>query len=222
MELSFWQSKWEKGQTGFHMEKVYPPLMQHIDSIPLPEDANILVPLCGKSHDLYWLRNQGYNVIGVEVSPIALKHIRDQNSEPFSHYQKGSFKIFKCSRLQLWQGDFMKLKLSWLPSIHLVYDKAALIALPPLQRVYYAHKVEQILSSGHGRLFQQTFEYEQTEMEGPPFSVPQSELEDHYGPNFNIELLMEKDAPELLERFQKRGMKSYLEEKIFHIYPKNQ
>jgi len=220
MELSFWESKWKKGQTGFHMEEVYPPLKECFDNIPLPERANILVPLCGSSLDMYWLREQGHHVIGVEVSPIAIEQLKKQGEESFSHYQKGTFQVFKNTHLQLWQGDFMNLNLSWLPRIHLVYDKAALIALPPLQRVYYAKKMEEILGE-KGQLMQQTFEYNQDEMDGPPFSVPREELEDHYGDNFNIELLMEKNAPELLKRFSKRGMQSYLKEKLFHIRPKN-
>lgn len=221
MELSFWQSKWRKGQTGFHMDEVYPQLKQYLGTIPLPERANILVPLCGKSRDLHWLHKQGFTVIGVEISPIAIEHIKNQDGESYSRYQKGSFKVYKRPQLQLWQGDFMKLKLSWLPPIHLVYDKAALIAIPPLERVNYASKITDILSTSGGHLFQQTFEYNQPEMEGPPFSVPRNELEDHYGKEFNIELLMEKNATELLERFGKRGLHSYLKEKIFHIYPNN-
>lgn len=33
------------------------------------------------------------------------------------------------------------------------------------------------------------FEYDQTQLEGPPFSVPASEVEQHYGNHYDLRLL---------------------------------
>ena len=40
---------------------------------------------------------------------------------------------------QLWCGDFFKLNASELPRIGALYDRAALVAMPPIMPVSYTH-----------------------------------------------------------------------------------
>lgn len=51
----------------------FPPLKTYWPSLEIEQNATVLVPLCGKTLDIDWLVDQGYDIIGVDVSEIALK-----------------------------------------------------------------------------------------------------------------------------------------------------
>ena len=72
MEHKFWLDKWQKNEIGFHRDDFNPNLIENFPLLDLPEGSHILVPLCGKSLDLIWLKEQGHKVTGVELSPIAV------------------------------------------------------------------------------------------------------------------------------------------------------
>jgi len=46
-------------------------LCQYWQELNLAHDSVVFVPLCGKSRDMLWLREQGHQVLGVELSAIA-------------------------------------------------------------------------------------------------------------------------------------------------------
>jgi len=62
----FWHNKWQSGEIGFHLEDVNPALVKHWPSLDIDKDCEVLVPLCGKTLDMVWLRQQGHTVLGVE------------------------------------------------------------------------------------------------------------------------------------------------------------
>jgi thiopurine S-methyltransferase len=73
------------------------------------------------------------------------------------------------------------------------YDRGALVALPPEMRVRYADRLAALLSSG-SQILLVSYAYNQEETKGPPFSVPQKELELLFSERFRIELLAEEDV----------------------------
>lgn len=219
MEISYWKARWNKGKTGWHMEDVYPNLPTYWPELQLEKETTVLVPLCGKSLDLLWLRNFGHGVIGVDVSHKAAELFFWENGIDYHTSNKASFTIYQSDKLSIWCGDFLKLRPEYLPEIGAVYDKAALIALPEEQRKSYAEQVIN-LCDGDTQMLLNTFEYEQDEMNGPPFSVFRKELEELYGKRFTIRLLHEESIFEDLARFQQRGLTSYLIEKVYHLHPK--
>lgn len=216
MEISYWKSRWVKGKTGWHMPEVYPPLKRYWSRLNLDKEVTVLVPLCGKSLDLAWLAGQGHRVIGVEVSEKAILEFLEESNMDYQTSAKGPFMRYITGDITLWAGDFLKLQPSWLPEINVVYDKASLVALPGHQRRSYADHVLSICSSGT-RMFLNTFEYPQSEMNGPPFAVFRAELEELYGSRFDIDLLHEESVIEKLSKFQSRGLTSYLIEKVYHL-----
>lgn len=219
MEISYWQSRWQKQKTGWHMQTVFPLLKTYWKHLNLSQNAVVLVPLCGKSLDLDWLLRQEYHVIGVDVSEIALKEVINRSGAAFTSSTKGSFTCFRSDALQLWCGDVLTLQKQWLPPVDAIYDKAALIALPPHKRGDYAHTLRSLLQP-HTQIFMNSFEYEQKEMTGPPFAVFLDEIERQYGDLFKINLLYEHALLKKLTNFQRRGLRSYLTEKVYHLSPK--
>jgi len=218
MEISYWQSRWKKDKTGWHMEVVYPKLPELWPSLSLPAGSRVLVPFCGKSLDMKWLAEQGYQVIGVDAVNKALVEFTSAFSESFTKSSSHGFDIYTSNNIELWQGDFLKLPASKVQHIDAIYDKAALVAIPQTQRKDYAQKI-MTLCNPDTRMLLQTFEYEQEEMSGPPFSVPEAEVKSLYGTQFNLELVHEQSKFDELAKFQQRGLSSYLIEKVYLLNP---
>jgi len=200
------------------MDVIYPLLKQYWKHLELPEGATVLVPLCGKSKDLHWLADHNFHVIGVDVSPKALKTVMNKRPDNFTKSTSHGLTRYRSKAMELWEGDFLKLPPMEIPPLHAIYDKAALIALPPDKRKPYAEKVLELCSSTT-QIFLQTFEYEQSEMNGPPFSVPQKEVNELFGRHFEIDVLHEQSKFEELQGFHKRGLSSYLLEKVYLLRP---
>lgn len=219
MELSYWQSKWRKGNIGFHMKEGYPGLEQHWNALQA-ESPTPLVPLCGKSKDLLFLAGKCRRVIGVEISEIAVQEFLKENNLKADKTSFADFSIYQTGNIEIWQGDFFKLPRHKLPPLDLIYDKAALIALPPDMRKKYAAKILKLVSP-QTRILLHLFEYRRDEMSGPPFSVPMGEVEDHFGKRFTIRIL-ERNELDLnnYKKFQNRGLNSYFIEILSLLLPK--
>lgn len=220
MEISYWQSRWHKNNIGWHMDTVYPQLPEIWPQLSVKSDARVLVPLSGKSLDMKWLAEQGHAVIGVEVSGKALREFRDLYDQPFTEDSSHNFTIYRSDSITLWEGDFLKLPATEIPALDIIYDKASIVALPKEMRVRYAQKVLELCGSST-KILLQTFEYNQDEMTGPPFSVDEQEIEQLWGHRFEINLLFEQSKLEELNKFQRRGLSSYLTEKIYHLKPRH-
>lgn len=221
MEISYWRSRWKNNNTGWHMDRVFPPLREYWHRLGLSRGATVLVPLCGKSLDMDWLLSRGHRVIGVEVSEDALRAVRERLGRSFEASSKGAFTRYRAPNIDLWCGDILKLRRRWLPSLDAMYDKAALIALPPDMRPGYAAHMRALLEP-HSQILLNTFEYNPTEMNGPPFAVFEDELERLFGDRFAISLLQSRDLFAQLPNFHRRGLRSYLHEKIFRLSPGKQ
>lgn len=222
MELSYWQSRWDKGNIGFHMPGGYPALSVHWQSLPIPESPRVLVPLCGKSEDLDFLTRNASHVTGVEISETAVRSFFDERGIVPRESRSHGFSIFSHGNLELWSGDFFRFPETHSGKFDLIYDKAALIALPVGARARYAAKIV-TLSQKHTRPYclLHLFEYNQEEMNGPPFSVPLTEIDSLYGSLFSITILEEAETEaSKFEKFRRRGLRSILKERFLFLHPK--
>ncbi|MEX2435617.1 MAG: thiopurine S-methyltransferase [Balneolaceae bacterium] len=220
MEISYWQSRWRKQHIGFHMEQGYEGLKTHFHKLNLPAKSTVLVPLCGKSVDMIWLDEQNMNVIGVEVSEEAVLQFIDEHNHTCSKKNFAQFTIYSSGNFQLWCGDFFRLPAHKISGIDLIYDKAALVALPPKMRVRYADKILGLCSPDTNILLHH-FEYSQNEMKGPPFSVSKKEIHNLFDHFFTIKTLEQNDLDiSKYPKFQKRGLKTTFTERFLLLTPK--
>lgn len=141
-----------------------------------------MVPLCGKSLDIHWLLAQGYRVSGVELSELAVGQLFDELQLQPEIRPDGALLRYHAGPLTVWQGDFFGLAADQLGQVDLVYDRAALIALPPALRSAYAQQLVRITGAAPQLLV--VLEYPQAQMDGPPFSVGQVEIAQHYHTHF--------------------------------------
>lgn len=192
MDHAFWLQCWQEGRTGFHQSHVSPPLQAHWPALGLTRGARVFVPLCGKSLDMAWLAQQGHRVLGVELSPVAVQQFfAGQGLRPEVHVSRhGTHHV--AGPFELICGDALGLDAELLAGCAAVYDRAALVALPPPMRAAYVERLMACLPAGCEGLLV-TLEYPQQEMAGPPFSVPQEEVLRRYGRDWQVTPLERRD-----------------------------
>ncbi len=214
MEHQFWHERWAKKEIGFHEGTVNQYLHDHWPELAGNGTGAVLVPLCGKAHDMWWLHDRGHAVIGVELSDVACKDFFEEGQEKAKVHPGEPFTKFAHDDLQLWCGDFFQLVPEDLKHARLVYDRAALIALPPHMRQDYVDHLTAVIPDGT-RILLITLDYD-TDIKGPPFNVSDKEVLKLYSADYEIEHILTntlaKDHP-----FTKRKGLAGATESVFRL-----
>lgn len=186
MEHDFWHKKWSDGKIGFHQAEINPYLQSYWQRIGLEGDEKVFVPLCGKSSDMLWLREQGHELLGVELNASACEAFFSENDAESVIVEGGDFTSHSIDGIDVLCGDFFNLTQEHLSGVTAVYDRAALIALPKEMRSKYVDHLQKVLSPAVNILLV-TLEFD--EETGPPFSVSADEVEALFGERFEIKCL---------------------------------
>ncbi len=169
----FWQQKWATNQIGFHLQDPNPLLQQYWSALEPSYEHTVLVPLCGKSEDLDWLAERHHRVIGVELTKIAVRaYFAERFYTPMVFALSGQHEKYQFDEVELIQGDFFTAPQE---PVDLIYDRAALVALEQQQRHHYCRTLLSWLKP-QGKLLLISLDYPQSEMDGPPFSVNETEI----------------------------------------------
>lgn len=208
MEREFWQQRWDAGQIGFHEGRPNDLLQQHAGR--LRPGARVLVPLAGKAHDLLWLARRGHRVVGVEIVERACRDFFSDHGLPMvAEGERDGIGTFRCTDaatpIELWCADVFALSAERCGSFGALYDRAALVALAPNTRARYVETCATLLEPGaEGLLI--TFDYDQRKLEGPPWSVPLSEVQALYERHFRVAELMSRETT-INPRFVEAGVR---------------
>lgn len=192
MDAAFWHDRWETGRIGFHQDRVLPLLEQYWDATGVPDGSRVFVPLSGKSLDMAWLAARGHRVLGVELSQLAVDaFFLEQGLVPEVH-ESAYGRHHVAGAIEVIVGDAFGLDAAVLADCGGVYDRAALIALPPELRRPYLRSLYARLPAGCRGLVV-TLEYPQHEKDGPPFSVPEVEVRAGLAPAWTVDTLERRD-----------------------------
>lgn len=199
MDADFWHRKWASEDIGFHEKATNPLLLKHFAALALAPGERVFVPLCGKTLDIHWLLSRGHPVVAAELSRLAVEQLFDELGARPTVTACGATQHFGAPGLDVFVGDIFELSAAQLGSVAAVYDRAAMIALPPATRERYAaHLLE--ITAGAPQLVV-CMEYDQTLMDGPPFSVAGEEIVRHYRDRYRIS---HADAVEIAGGFKGR------------------
>lgn len=205
MDQKFWTSRWEQNDIGFHKQAVHHALIRYHGRLNLQPGDSVFVPLCGKSVDMVWLYEHGFQVVGTEYSPIAIETFFNENRLSPARRTDTRFDHYSTKGVELLCGDHFTLQRSDLNGASAVYDRAALVALPPDLRRRYATLLTRLLPPA-SRILLVSYDYNQDEISGPPFAVPQAEISDLFASGFDIELLDLQDVLESHQGLKARGV----------------
>jgi thiopurine S-methyltransferase len=210
VQPDFWHDRWRTAQIGFHRSSVDANLIHHWHDLSLPKAARVLVPLCGKSLDLLWLRQRAHKVFGVELSDIALQAFFAENGVAARRRGFPHFDIYEAESLECFRGDLFELTPEWLGTVVAVYDRASLASWAPEQRSRYVEHLWTLTGTDTQTLLV-TLEYPQAEMKGPPFSVDSEEVHRLYSRHHSIHELGRRDVLGNEPRMRARGLSSLTE-----------
>jgi thiopurine S-methyltransferase len=187
MNSSFWHQRWEKNEIGFHEGKPNPLLVKHFHELSVAKGRRIFVPLCGKTLDISWLLSRGYRVAGAELSQLAIEQLFMELGMQPEVTTVGKVEQWSANNLDIFVGDIFAVSEKMLSPIDAVYDRAALVAFPEDMRKRYTAHLTEVTKKSPQLLI--CYEYDQSLMDGPPFSVSNEEVHRHYATAYDLTLL---------------------------------
>jgi len=201
----FWHERWRTGQIGFHQPTVHPLLARWWPTLGVPAGARVYVPLCGKSLDLVWLAERGHTMVGSELSPIAIRDFFVGRGLEPARAELDGFIRHSAGPYTILEGDALALSSAVTGPIEAIYDRAALVALPPGMRITYAASLARLASPGAKALLI-AFEYPQEMKGGPPFSVEAGEVRELFETTFSVQEVERVDILAESPRFAEIGI----------------
>ena len=187
MQPDFWHKKWQESDIGFHNSDANPLLVKHFSALGLAAGSRLFLPLCGKTLDIHWLLAQGFRVVGAELSPIAIEQLFDELGVIPEIAQQENLQHYRAPNIDIFAGDIFNLTKNLIGQVDAIYDRAALVALPFNIRMQYSSHLRAITKNAKQLLI--CFVYDQNQLAGPPFSISDDEVKNHYSADYTLSLL---------------------------------
>lgn len=168
-EKTFWESKYQTGDTGWNIGAISTPIKTYIDQL---SDKNlfILIPGAGNAYEPEYLFQQGFkNVFIMDIAQIPLLHFKNRVPEFPSN--------------QLLEANFF----SHTGHYDLIIEQTFFCAINPSQRHLYAQKMHELLKD-EGKLVGLLFDFPLTN-DGPPFGGSKDEYIQTFSPYFELKTL---------------------------------
>jgi thiopurine S-methyltransferase len=194
MQTNFWHQLWADNEIGFHETKPNRLLVAYFEKLNLQAGSRVFLPLCGKTLDIAWLLSQRVHVLGAELSETAVKQLfGDLGIDEPTITSCGALTRHSAQNIDIYVGDIFDLSAEQLGAVDAIYDRAALVALPEPVRSQYTQHLVEITKSASQLLT--TFDYEQNQMDGPPFSINADKVRSYYSNTYSVTPLESKTVP---------------------------
>ena len=197
MDTNYWHQRWEKNELGFHESEANPLLVKYFNELSLTKGSRVFVPLCGKTLDIAWLLSNGFRVVGAELSETAITQLFAELGVAPNISVVGEVKQYSAKDIDIFVGDIFTVSSKTLGLVDAVYDRAALVALPKEMRHRYTAHLMEITHKATQLLI--TLTYDQNAMDGPPFSISDAEVNQHYRDSYYLTRLESTSVPDGLK-----------------------
>jgi thiopurine S-methyltransferase len=212
MDPDFWHRRWGKNEIGFHEGRPNALLTAHWPALGLAGGETVFVPLCGKAIDMVWLAERGHRVIGVDLSPIAIRDFFAEHGLVPEVREVAGFEVHTSGPYELWSGDLFAMPAERLAGVGAVYDRAALVALPDALQQRYAAALKTLLPRAAPILLV-AFNYDQAQTAGPPFATPPERVTELFAVDYVLTLVERRPTLDDNPNLKKRGL-TWLEESV--------
>ncbi|KAK2143824.1 hypothetical protein LSH36_810g00016 [Paralvinella palmiformis] len=205
-DLDSWKKNWLTGQIGWHEGKGNRWLSSNINILTAGrEKVKVFIPLCGKSKDIKCLADNGHDVVGVEVSPLALEQFFEENDIPFTVNPvpecNGSLYKSTDGKIQLYCCSIFDFNRNVAGIFDAVWDRGSMVALSPELLEKYQVLMESLMAPGCQYIFER-LDYDKSGRSGSPHIVPMETLERLFGSKCNIEVIDKWSSPKYKEIFK--------------------
>lgn len=158
---------------------------------------------------MLWFTSQGFDVIGVELSEIAVTQFFAENDLQATVTLHPTTPDLTCYQsehqgqtLKIWVGDIFDLSPIDIGKIDAVYDRGALVALPDMKpdnlRTRYTQRLMALSNKASQLLLSFAYDGEKQRSDNhknlPPFLVTRSQLKQYYDEHYEINLIAEEKA----------------------------
>lgn len=182
-----WLQLWRDKTLDFHQDVVNSRLTKFWPKLKLAKASKVFVPMCGKSLDMIWLAEQGHDVLGVELSPIAVRDFFKENGWKAKKSIVGDFTLWQYENIIILCGDFFSLTKDELGEIDIIYDRASLTALSEDTRKEYVTHLKNIIKN-QTKIFLLTTEDADADMSLRRALGVDDEINKLYSAEYDIEL----------------------------------
>ncbi len=134
--MNDWEARYRQGDTGWDQGAASPALLHWLDSGAL-KPCRILIPGCGRGHEVVELAQRDFDVTAIDIAPAAVTYLQRQLD------QVGLSATVICGNLFDYRGD---------ETFDAIYEQTCLCAIEPAQREAYEACLYQWLKPG-GTLF---------------------------------------------------------------------
>ena len=173
--------------------EVNPLLVKYFQQLSLANGSRVFLPLCGKTLDISWLLANGYRVAGAELSKIVIEQLFMELGVKPKISKVGELEHYSAQNIDIFVGDIFHLSSKMLGVVDAVYDRAALVALPAAMRNRYTAHLMEITNKAPQLLI--CYEYDQSLMAGPPFSISNEQVNQHYRESYHLTPIASLDVP---------------------------
>ena len=167
-----WQGHYDANDLGWDLGQVAPPFVKLWQEEKLPL-GKVLVPGCGRGHEVIFLAENEFDVTAVDFSAGAVTYLKNALKE-------------RNLEGRVLHQDFFSLDDTHAGIYDLVLEQTFFCAISPRQRQDYVLNVSRILKPG-GMLV--GLFYHTNEQGGPPYNTTREDIERHFSKNFKIQEL---------------------------------
>lgn len=131
MENIAWNDSYLRGETPWDKGEAAPPLLEYLEREVM--EGRVLVPGCGRGHDVRAISHGGAEVVGFDISPAAIEAaeaIKRSGSERYL------------------VGDIFDPPASFSGMFDIVFEHTCISGLPPERRDDYGRQVTRCLKPG--------------------------------------------------------------------------
>jgi thiopurine S-methyltransferase len=202
-QMNFWTNKWNSNQSYWHISEVNPVLKKYENKlIPNPTNGTtILFPLCGKTVDMLYFVDKGYNVVGIEgVEAAILEYLRESdikyNLLNVDH-KETKLKVFTAGKLTIICANYFTTEplkpTKGIPDyatrkVDAVFDRGSMMAVLPSLVNNYVKFMKKWINSG-AKILLYAPEFDQNLMYGPSYSLSEKKIIVVYGDITKVEIL---------------------------------
>lgn len=147
----YWQARYDQGQTGWDRGGASPTLVRWLETGVL-RPCRILIPGCGRGHEVVALAKAGFDVTGVDFAPAAITAVESRLAS-------------EGLAAEIFQADLFAYRPD--KPFEAVYEQTCLCALSPERWPEYEERLAAWLPHG-GRLFAAFMQTDSAD--GPPFA----------------------------------------------------
>jgi cyclopropane fatty-acyl-phospholipid synthase-like methyltransferase len=189
-----WQKHYAEDDLRWDLGQVAPPFVRLWEEKKLGQ-GRVIIPGCGRGHEVLFLAGKGYQVTGLDYAPGAVDLLSRSLKE-------------NGLQAEILHQDFFKLDENHTSRYDLMLEQAFFCAIPPSKRSAYVETAARILKKGG--LLAGLF-YETNEEGGPPFNTTPADILVHFSDAFHIEAL--KKTPHSVEKRKDKELLGLLRKK---------